>query len=84
MINTKKKGGERNVNANKIKGRIVEIFGSQREFAKAIGISEVTVAKKLNNKSEFSQNDIVEWCNALQISSDDVGSYFFANELQKH
>lgn len=71
------------MNANKIKGRIVEMFGSQRDFAKAIGKSEQTVTKKLNNASQFSLDDITEWCNALGIKQDEVGSYFFANELQK-
>ena len=71
------------MNANKIRGRIVEVFGSQRNFAKAIGKSEQTVNKKLNSASQFSLDDITEWCNALDIKQDEVGSYFFANELQK-
>ena len=32
----------------KLKGRIVEKYGSQREFAKAIGISEVAMSRKMN------------------------------------
>ncbi len=72
------------MNANKIRGRIVEMFGTQRNFAKAIGKSEQTVNKKLNNASQFSLDDIAEWSNALGITQEEVGSYFFANELQKH
>lgn len=83
LVRNKRKA-VRDLNTNKLKGRIVEIFGSQRKFAEHIGKSEITVTKKLSGASQFSLNDITEWCNALDIQSDEVGLYFFANELQKH
>lgn len=65
----------------KLRGRIVEIFGTQSRFAENIGVSEVTVINKLNGKYDFSLNDIIAWANALQISKDDIGAYFFADKL---
>lgn len=65
----------------KLRGRIVERFGSQSSFADAMGITEQTVTNKLNGKREFSQGDIIEWCNALEISAELVGDYFFAHKL---
>ena len=63
---------------NKLKGRIVEKFGTQGNFADFLGISEVTVSKKLNGKVEFGQGDIILWCDALDIPIVNAGEYFFA------
>lgn len=67
----------------KLRGRIVQKYGTQGQFAKAIKTSEQTVTAKLNGRSQFSQNDIVDWCNALDIDTPNVGEYFFDNELSK-
>lgn len=63
---------------DKLKGRIVEKFGTRGRFAQAIGVSEVTVSKKLNEKTQFSQEDIVTWCKLLEIPITEAGTYFFA------
>ena len=68
---------------NMLKGEIIKKYGSQRRFAKHIGKTEQTVTAKLNGRSGFSQADIVEWCNALDISANNVGKYFFAHILSK-
>lgn len=62
---------------NKLKGRIVEIFGSQALFSKRIGVSEQTITAKLAGRSKFSQDDIIDWCTALDIDQNDIGLYFF-------
>ncbi len=66
-----------------LKGRIIQKFGSQRRFARHLGKTEQTVTAKLNGRSQFSQDDILEWCNALDIVAEDVGMYFFAQKLSK-
>ena len=63
---------------NKLRGRIVEIFGTQAEFAKKIKKSEQIVTAKLSGNSKFTQDNIIEWCEALNIDQNDIGSYFFA------
>lgn len=63
---------------SKLRGKIVEKFGSQKEFAKYIGKSEQTITAKLNDRADFSQDDIIEWCDALDIEAIDIGNYFFA------
>lgn len=62
---------------NKLKGRIVEKFGSQSEFSKKIPLSPQSVSKKLVGNSGFSQSDINRWCELLDIDTADIGSYFF-------
>lgn len=63
--------------------RIIQKYGSQARFAKSIGKTEQTVTAKLNDRSQFTQGDILEWCNALDITAEDVGKYFFAQKLSK-
>jgi len=64
---------------NKIRGKIVEVFGSQREFAKAIGLSEQSVTAKLNGRTDLSQDDILKWADALNLEASDIGNYFFTD-----
>lgn len=67
---------------NKLKGKIIEVFGTQREFAKAMKLSERTMTLKLNNKIDWKQSEIVEACRLLGIKEEEVMEYFFALEVQ--
>lgn len=62
---------------SKLRGRIVEKFGTLKAFFEHLSISEVMASKKLNGNAGFSQKDIVEWCRILDIDLTDVGLYFF-------
>ena len=66
---------------NKLRGRIVEKFGSQAAFSKEIGQSEQIVTAKLAGRSSFTQDNIIKWSEALDIDQNDIGSYFFAQIL---
>lgn len=63
---------------NKLRGRIIEKYGSQAKFAKEIGISQQALSRKMNCKIGFSQEDIVLWGNLLDISPTEYSVYFFA------
>ena len=67
----------RNSDMNNLRGRIIQKYGSQGKFAKHLGKTEQTITAKLNGRSQFSQEDIIEWCNALDIDSPSIGEYFF-------
>lgn len=62
---------------NKLRGRIVEIYGSQSAFATALGLSENSLSKKMNGKSGFRQRDMELWCELLKIPLEEAGIYFF-------
>ena len=62
---------------DRLRGRIVEKYGSQEEFAKVIGISSNSMSKKMNGKTGFSQKDIVKWSELLNISKSEYSEYFF-------
>lgn len=62
---------------NKLKGRITELYGTQGNFAKKVGISKNSMSKKMTGKTEFSQNDIIQWSILLNLNKEEYGEYFF-------
>ena len=62
---------------NKLRGRIIEKYGTQEEFAREVGISKNSLSLKMNGKTGFSQTDINKWSFLLDISADEIGLYFF-------
>ena len=63
---------------SKLKGRIVEKYETYTAFADRLGISSQQLSPKLNGKTAITKEDIVEWCELLDISRDEIGVYFFA------
>lgn len=62
----------------KLKGRIIEVCGSQREFCKVAGIkTESLLSRKLNGLCAITQDDVFTWANILKLSAQDIGVYFF-------
>ena len=66
---------------NKLKGKIKEVFNTQENFAKALGIGTVSLSHKLNNKSEWSQQEINKTVELLNIEDNEVVLYFFTQEV---
>ena len=62
----------------KLRGRIVEKYGTIDAFGDKLNISKVQLSKKMNGKAGFSQADIIQWCDLLDIELNNVGSYFYA------
>ena len=69
-------------NYSKLKGRIVERFGNQINFAKALSCSERTLSLKLNNKVPWKQTEICEAANLLEIPDDEIQEFFFTKKVQ--
>ena len=61
----------------KLRGRIIEKFGSQGAFAEALGVHQNTVCRKLNGKNAFTRDDMLIWARLLGIDQADIGNYFF-------
>ena len=62
---------------SKLKGRIKEKFNNQRDFAKALCISEVALTNKLNNRTKFNQDEILKCIDLLVIDLEEIPLYFF-------
>lgn len=67
---------------SKLSGKIKEKFGTQAEFAKAMGLSERSISLKLNGRVFFKQPEIAKACELLKIEESDVPEYFFKKEVQ--
>lgn len=61
----------------KLKGRIVEKFGTQGAFATAMGWREALLSAKLNNKSEWSFMEVMKACGLLEIPLSEAHLHFF-------
>lgn len=64
----------------KLRARIVEVLGSNKKLAEAIGITETGLSLKLNNYNQFTMSNITSICKVLKISTRDIGKYFFTIE----
>ncbi len=59
---------------NKLRARIVEKGKTQKEIAVEIGISPMTLSRKLTGKREFRLSEIINLCKCLDI--EDPRDYF--------
>lgn len=66
---------------SKLKGRIVEKYGTQRAFAEALGTTQVAVSNKMNQKSGFDTKDIERWSDLLEIDRADYSLFYFAKKV---
>lgn len=62
---------------SKLKGRIKEKYNSQKDFAVALKISEVALTNKLNNRTKFTQDEIMICLELLDIDLHEIPLYFF-------
>ena len=61
----------------KLRGKIKEVFDTNGAFAEALDLDPPTLSSKLNNKSEWTTNEIVRACELLNIRLSDAHLYFF-------
>lgn len=70
------------MNYSKLLGLIREKGYTQVELASKIGISSVTINKKLRGHSDFTQSEIASICKVLEITDADIPAYFFTPKLK--
>jgi len=68
---------------SKLRGRITEKFGSQEAFAEAVNQTPTTISYKLNNKKPLTRNDIIKWAKVLEIAPEEIGVYFFTEQVRE-
>lgn len=67
---------------SKLKGKIIEVFKTQANFACKMGLSEHSVSEKLAAKSLWKQTEIILACELLDIAHKDIPLYFFTPFVQ--
>ena len=73
------KGVMNMVNANKIKGRIVEQGMSIGKVADVMGVSASTLGRKLRGVADFSLNEVVYLMQILKIPKSEFINYFMCD-----
>ena len=66
---------------SKLRGRIIEKFGSMQAFSDSVGTSNVTVSRKLNDVVGISREDIEAWSEKLEIKPEEYGSFYFTRKV---
>ena len=67
---------------SKLRGRIVEKCGTQRNFAKAMKWSLPTQTKKMAGRIPWNQNDVRTALDVLDIEKEEIPAYFFTAKVQ--
>lgn len=68
---------------NRLRGRIREKLGTETRFAEAINRSRTQISRVLRNEAYFSQGDITQSVEILDIPQDEIGAYFFTKQVHK-
>lgn len=66
---------------SKLRGRIVEKYGTIDNFSKAINKNRSSISLILNDKATIDRRDMMLFCSALGIENKDVGDYFFTTKV---
>ena len=62
----------------KLKGRIVEKYGTQTAFAEAVGLSVNSMSKKMNCHVPITSTEIAEWSKLLDIKPEQYHEFYFS------
>ena len=68
---------------SKLRGRIVEKFGTVDAFSQAASLTRASISDYLNGKKYLNQKDMYEWIKLLEIDKSEIFDYFFAQKVHK-
>ena len=66
-----------------LRGDIRKFFSTQADFAEALGISECSLSKKLNDRSEWTGTEMKKACELLHSGPEMIRAYFFTPDVEK-
>lgn len=66
---------------DKLRGRIVEKFGSQNAFSAATGNSISFISQYLNGHTFLDQKVMSKWIELLEIPDSEIDQYFFKRKV---
>lgn len=66
-----------------LKNRMNDYRYSVRSLAESIGITRISLSKKLNNHLPFTQDEIFKISKLLDINYDQIAHYFFVRVVNK-
>lgn len=66
---------------SKLRGKIIEMYGTIGNFSKAVDRNRSSISRMLNGKAPMDRGDIFLFRAALDISNDEIGDYFFKKKV---
>lgn len=66
----------------RLKGKIVEKYNKQSDFARAMQMSERTLSLKMNGRVAWKQTEIMKAIKLLDLKDSDIQPYFFVIKVQ--
>jgi len=69
---------------SKLRGKIKEVFGTEQKFAQRLGICRSSLYMRLQNKLDFSRDEMIRACDLLLIDYSEMATYFFAEKVRKN
>ena len=69
---------------SKLVGLIIEKFGTRAACAKAAGMSEASLYRRLKGETPFTVDDVYALCSpeCLNLSAEEVPAYFFTLKVR--
>lgn len=68
---------------SKLRGKIIEQYGSCAAFSDAAGFKPGALSMRLNNQTPWRAYEILTVCKMLNIPAEEVSLYFFAQKFRK-
>lgn len=65
----------------KLKGKVVEVYGTQEAFANAMDMSVAAVSQRLRGAVDWKTPEIVKACELLKIELSEAWRYFFKEKV---
>lgn len=69
---------------SKLIGKIKEKYSKRSDFAKLIPLSANSLSKKLNNKVQFTSEEIYRMIEILGLDINDIYCYFYTLKVEKN
>ena len=64
-------------NTERLKGLIIDKYGTRQAFCKAIGMRPSTLSKRLKDGRDWRGSSLIKAVRALQIPDEKIDYYFF-------
>lgn len=68
---------------SKLRGRIVEKYGTITRFSDDFGITKSVMSRKLNGDTRFTSSDIIKIQKMLDVPQEEIGAYFFKEKVKE-
>ncbi len=62
----------------KLEARIIEKFGTQKDFADALGINKSTLSRYISDGHDWKGSTLIKAIRLLEIPEVEIDTYFFA------